>query len=50
MPNSAGRVQALGTHIHTILDAVTAEYAERVVQASQALVGCSITAIGEEAV
>ena len=50
MPDSPRRVETLGADIHTILDAVTAEHAERVVQLGQALVGGSVPGIRQEAV
>ena len=44
------RVEPLGANIDTVLDTVTAEYAERVVQVGQALIGCSIATVREETV
>ena len=50
MPNGSGRVQALRTNVHAILNPMAAKHTEGVVETGQPLIGRRIAAIREEAV
>ena len=50
MANSAGWVETLGAHRHTILDTMAAEDAEWIIQFGEALIGRGITTVGQEAI
>ena len=50
MTNGLGGVKALWTDIDAILNAVAAEYTERVIQLGQALISRIIAAVCQEAI
>ena len=50
MTNGAGRVQVLRANVDAVLDAMTTKHAERIIQAGQPFLGCSIAAISQEPV
>ena len=50
MTNCFGRVQALRTDVHTILNPMAAKHAEGVVQTGQAVIRSGIAAVGEKAI
>ena len=50
MADCSSRVEPLGTYRHTVLDTMTAEYTERIVQIGETFFSGQIAAIRKEAV
>ena len=50
MADGAGGIEPLGAHRDAVLDTVTTEHAERVIQVCQPLFGGGVAAVREEAI
>ena len=50
MPNGLGRVEAFGADIHTVLNTMTPEDTERIIQLSQPPLCCRVSAVRQKAV